>query len=172
MPPPRVQIDVPVRKSNENVDISVTPDFTRTYLFAKIHKSQTRCDGNIEFYWDIYSRSWKTLSISIFQNSKIDLTAEWHHFIQCHPPVRKFHVFPFFVRRYRVTAHPVRICRYLLDYSPVHRFSIVERLTTAAPQFFIDTTRWFWHNLFWYPHLGRSSRYLRRWRAVKKQMLL
>ena len=71
------------------------------------------------------------------------LTAERHHFIQCHPLVRKYHVFVDFMRIYRVTAHPVRTCRYLLDYSSVHRFTIVERLTTAAPEIFMDKTRWF-----------------------------
>ena len=93
------------------------------------------------------------------------LTAEWHHFIQCHPPVRKFHVF---VGPCAVAARPVRICRYLLDYSSVHRFTIVKRLTTAAPEIFIDKTRWFWHSFFWYPRFGRSCRYLRRLRIKTK----
>jgi len=59
--------------------------------------------------------------------------------------VRKSPVFVDSMRRGAVTAHPVRIYVYLLDYRTVHRFTIVKCLTTTAFEIFIDETHWFLH---------------------------
>jgi len=159
MPPPPCANRHSRAKSSENIDISVTTEFTITYLRIK----------NIDFYRKIYAQSWKKhRENAIFRGPKMQTTAEWNHFIQCPPPVRKIHDFVIFVVIYAVTAHPARICRYLLDYSPVHRFYIVKRLTTAALAILSSIKHfWFWHSFLSYARFGRFSWYLQCLRDQK-----
>jgi len=150
MPPPPPCANRNFRAQIE-IFTALTTGFSRTYLFVKMRTNEKRCDENLDFYCDICSGSLESSSLCIFQRSKMHVTVEGHHFIQCHPPVRKYLISAFFLHLSGYSSPGQNICiftwrqlrtsiyyRFLLDYSRVRNLwaIYVDVYVTSAPLIF------------------------------------